>query len=174
MKIDREKMRYRVPNKYNRFFAVHLRFIVICFVLALMATTVALSYFTIQYVNSVRSKSFILFMGKVEDPERAMAQCERISVSVNVYLVAYEERFLAAEGSENKYDFAEIGDWVGELYEDSWERETTAVVCLGLSSEKVYSYSDLYQAGLIASYRPDEEVVLTLDQITAIVRRLLV
>ena len=168
-----ERMRYRVPNKCNRFFAVHLRFIGVCFIVALMAITVALSSFTIRYSNSVRTKPIIIFMGEVEDPTHVMERCRRFEVTVDVRFAEYEEEFRAEDGAGQRYNFSHLGDWVEDIYADDWESPTTAVVCLAITTDFTYSYYDLYDNGIIPEYNEGDNVVLTLEQITNLLRRLL-
>lgn len=173
MKINLEKMRYRVPNKCNRFFAVHLRFIGVCFLVALMAITVALSIFTIRYSNSVRTKPIIVIMCEVEDPKSVMERCRRLEVIIDIHFAKYDEEFRAEEGAEQKYNFSHLGDWVEDIYNKDWESPTTAVVCLDMTTDFIYSYFDLQDSGIIPEYNENDKVVLTLEQINKLLRRLL-
>lgn len=171
-KMNEESMRYRVPKTANRFWQVHARFILLCLLAAVMAITVALSYFTIRTAQSLSPRAIFLFFCSVEDPAAAERSLRKYDVTFDVFLVRYDERFARAEEDEaypeKPYDFSSLGSDVENSYLGSfnWDSEKTAVVYINESgTENVITYQTLEEQMTIG-----KEGEMTLAEIEQTIR----
>ncbi len=165
-------MRYRVPGVANRFFGVHIRFIIICLTAAVMAITVVLSFLTIRKVQMLFGKPLFLFFCTVDDPAATEKALHKYDITLDIYLVHYCEQFIHTEEDDtypNKpYDFSSLGEFVEQSYlaNSDWDNATTAVVYINESgSIKVVTYEDLTKKSVLES-----EYRMTIAEIETTIR----
>ena len=155
--VNEESMRYRVPGAANRFWQVHARFIIICLTAAFMAITVVLSFFTIRKVQTLFAKPLFLFFCAVDDPAAAQAALHKYDITLDIYLVRYNDQFLRAEDDDaypaKIYDFSSLGEDVEQSYLANyiWDQETTVAVYISRSgTTNVITFEDLVKQSVLA------------------------
>lgn len=88
-KFTMEKMRYAVPKVCNRFFGVHIRFILLCALISVLAITVTLSAVIIGRVQELEPKPAIVFYCEVDDIDAVRSGVEKYGSVFDIAFVAY-------------------------------------------------------------------------------------
>ena len=116
-KFSREKMRYAVPGVCNRFWNVHIGFILVCALIAAMVISITIGVIVIGGVQELEPKPSAVFYCEVEDISTVRKEMQKYTPVMDVYFVEYgDEEYNGALGEDaaDKQTFAIVYDKFGK------------------------------------------------------------
>lgn len=144
--VNTESMRYNVPGVCNRFWQVHMKFILMCLLVAVSLSVVAFSYSVIRSIRKLEPKTSCIFFCEVENYSAVEQSLEKYSPFVSVYFAVYDETFSPADdddGKATKYDFSLLG-----YYMTTYENPPEDILCVVLdASGKIKTTRTYREAG---------------------------
>lgn len=149
IKVNAERMRYSVPGVANRFWKVHIKYILACMLIAVTAVVIAFSYSVIRAVRGFEPKTACVFFCSVEDYE-ALGQSqafEKYTPFVDVYFAVYNSDFAVnSDGEEDEkaasYDFSRLGYYMTRDYENPPEDILCVMLDAARRIKTEYKYAD--------------------------------
>ncbi len=87
--FSRERMRYAVPGVCNRFWNVHIGFILICALISAMVISVTVGVIVIGGVQDLEPKPSAVFYCKVEDISAVRKEMQKFTPVMDIYFVEY-------------------------------------------------------------------------------------
>lgn len=116
-KFSLERMRYAVPGVCNRFWSVHIGFILVCALICAMAISVTIGVIVIGGVQDLEPKPSAVFYCEVDDIGAVRKQMQKYTAVMDIYFVEYgDEEYKGALGEDaaDKQTFAIVYDKFGK------------------------------------------------------------
>ena len=156
-KINLETMRYRIPKVKNRFFSVHSKLIITCFVMSISLILLSISYLVISQSIIFQPKTVMLFFCEVDDFENTTKKMSIYDEMFDICFARYDD-LLQEDGNYNLSSF-------GAEINESFSTFNPAVLVIKIPNSgygyKVYSYENFgYENDIVLSYLEIESIII--------------
>ncbi|MCM1220939.1 MAG: hypothetical protein NC548_41280 [Lachnospiraceae bacterium] len=136
-----EEMRYKVPKVCNRFWQVHTRFILSCFVITCVAILISLSVVTVKGIQRLAPNPTIVFFCTIEEYDSVSNELKKYQESIDLFFVEYDHRFDSSSESKTLYDFTELG---GDM--SNYNNPDKSVLCVALKATQSFLRQYTYES----------------------------